>query len=233
MTSTTKLKPRSGGAPRDVLHRGEQTWQQTKSQLTRTAVLEAALDCFYEQGFAKTTTENVAQRAGVSRGAMLHHFPSRFDLVRETVLFINQRRIEMFAREEFAVQQGARHSRIGEGIDTYWRQLNTPEFIVFHELKVAARTDPELAAVVTPAIAEFEAAFYAAVKDLFSDLAASESFYRANFLTQFALEGMALDKAIGQGKLDETMMFNWLKEELKRSFQDVSDVRRTDVEPAP
>ena len=197
------------------------TWQQTKSMLTRTAILQASVDCFYELGYANTTTENIAKKAGVSRGAMLHHFPSRFDLIKASVGFLNQQRIEMFAREEFAVQHGAEHSRIEEGIDTYWRQLNTPAFIVFHELRVAARTDEELADVLRPALAEFDQAWFAAVKDVFPDLALSEAFGRANFLTQFVLESMAIARNTGVGSVPEKMMLDWLKRELRRSFSDV------------
>ena len=60
----------------------DKTWQQTKSENTRTAILDATLDCFYELGYGNTTTEKVAKQAGVSRGAMLHHFPSRKTLIR-------------------------------------------------------------------------------------------------------------------------------------------------------
>ncbi len=201
--------------------KGELTWQQTKSQLTRNAILQAAVDCFYELGYANTTTENIAQRAGVSRGAMLHHFPSRSGLIQATVKYLNQLRIEMFATEEKAVQHGAEYSRIEEGIDAYWAQLNTPTFVVFNELKVAARTDPELAAAVDPALEEFESAWYAAVKDVFPDLALSEAFDRANYLTKYLLEGMAIARASSGEKVPEKMMLGWLKRELRRSFQDV------------
>jgi AcrR family transcriptional regulator len=200
---------------------GKMTWQQTKSHLTRTAILQAAVDCFYDLGYASTTTDAVARRAKVSRGAMLHHFPSRFDLVSAAITYLNQQRIEMFAREEIAVQQGAEHTRIEEGIDIYWRQLNTPAFIVFHELKVAARTDAELAAVLKPALHAFETAWYEAVKDVFPDLALSESFSRANYLTQYLLEGMAVARYAGHSNVPEKSMLNWLKRELRRSFSDV------------
>ena len=201
--------------------KGQLTWQQTKSQLTRTAILQAAVECFHDLGYASTSTENIAKQANVSRGAMLHHFPSRFELVRATVEHLNQLRIEMFAREEFAVQQGAEHSRIEEGIDIYWRQLNTPAFIVFHELQVAARTDSELDKVVAPALLEFESAWYEAVKDVFPDLALSEAFSRANYLTKYLLEGMAIARLMGTEQVPEKMMLSWLKRELTRSFQDV------------
>ncbi len=228
MASQTADTP-SGNVNRDVAEttqqnnkaQGKLTWQQTKSQLTRTAILQAAVDCFYEIGYSKTTTENIAKKAKVSRGAMLHHFPTRFDLIKATVEYLNQLRLEMFAREEFAAQKGAEHTRVEEGIDIYWKQLNTPAFIVFFELKVVARTDTELAAVVEPALRKFEAAWYEAVKDVFPDLALSEAFQRTNYLTQLMLEGMAVERFSGHGKIPETMMINWLKRELRRSYQDV------------
>lgn len=200
---------------------GHSTWQQTKSQLTRTAILQAAIDCFYELGYSKTTTENIAKKASVSRGAMLHHFPTRRELIKATVEYLNQLRLEMFAREEFAAQSGAEHTRVEEGIDVYWKLLNTAPFIVFFELKVVARTDPELAEVVEPALQQFESAWYEAAKDVFPDLALSEAFVRANYLTQLMLEGMAVARFTGQPKMPEKMLISWLKRELRRSFQDV------------
>ncbi|MEZ5559008.1 MAG: TetR/AcrR family transcriptional regulator [Pseudomonadales bacterium] len=199
----------------------EKTWQQTKSELTRKAILDAAVDCFYELGYASTTTENIARKAGVSRGAMLHHFPTRFDLIRAAVQHLNQIRLAMFSEEEQRVQEGAEHSRIEEGIDAYWQQLNTPAFVVFQELKVAARTDPELAKVLAPALKEFDEAWYEAVKQIFPDLALSEAFARTNYLTLYLLEGMASAKILGGPKVPEKKMLAWLKRELRRSYQDV------------
>lgn len=203
------------------------TWQKTKSELTRTSILDAAVDCFYELGYAKTTTENIAQAAGVSRGAMLHHFPTRFVLIKATIEHLNRKRLEWFEEEESVVQKGAEHTRIEEGIDTYWKQLNSPTFIVFHELKVAARTDKELAKVLLPAMEEFEKAFYQSVRKIFSDLVLSEAFERSNFLTQYLLEGMAMAQMSSASKIPHKMMIAWLKRELRRSYQDVlSTVKR-------
>ncbi len=196
-------------------------WQQTKSALTRNAILDAAIDCFYELGYANTTTENVANKAGVSRGAMLHHFPTRFDLIKATVLSLNKRRLDMFQTEEATVQKGATHTRVDEGIDAYWRQLNSPEFIVFQELRVAARTDKELAKVLVPALEDFNRAWYKSVREIFPDLALSEAFSRANYLTQYMLEGMAMSRALWGPKPPVGKMLAWLKRELRRSYQDV------------
>lgn len=197
------------------------TWQQTKSHLTRTTILDAAVSVIYDLGYANTTTEAVARRAGVSRGAMLHHFPNRQQLIEATVLHLNEQRLSMFAREESEVQKGAEYSRVEEGIDTLWRQLNTPNFIVFQELKMASRTDSQLAGVLLPALKEFDACMLDATREIFPDLALSESFTRANHLAGLILEGLATARMIDGPEIPVEMMLDWLKRELRRSFGDV------------
>ena len=198
--------------------------------MTKAAILDAAVQCFYDLGYANTTTENIANTAGVSRGAMLHHFPTRFDLITAAVAHLHQKRLDMYAEEEAEVQHGAEHTRIEEGIDTYWRQLNTPEFVVFHELKVAARTDLELAKVLIPALQEFRQNQRATSRKVFPDLALSEAWERTNYLSEFLLEGMAAEKMIDAPDVPEKQMLDWLKRELRRSYHDVlSTVKRTDT----
>ena len=48
----------------------------------RQRLLEACVECLVERGWSGTSTTLVSQRAGVSRGAQLHHFPTKNDLVR-------------------------------------------------------------------------------------------------------------------------------------------------------
>jgi len=206
------------------------TWQQTKSEQTRSAILTAAIACFYELGYANTTTDNIAQKAGVSRGAMLHHFPTRFDLIKAALAHLSAGRLSRFAEEESRINQGAEHSRVEEGIDAFWNQLNSPEWVVIHELKVAARTDRELEQALGPALKEFQRAFYETTRQLFPDLALSEAFERGNLLTMYLLEGMAAAKLVEGARVPEEKMLSWLKRELRRSFQDVlTTVKRPDA----
>ena len=209
----------------------EKTWQQTKSEQTRGAILDAALACFYELGYASTTTDAIARKAGVSRGAMLHHFPTRFDLIKAAVRHLTDQRLALFAEEESRINQGAEHTRVEEGIDAFWQQLNSPTFVVFHELRVAARTDPELAEALAPALREFNKAWYEAARQLFPDLALSEAFERGNYLSVYLLEGMAIAKIMDGPRVPEKKMLAWLKRELRRSFQDVlTTVKRPPAE---
>jgi AcrR family transcriptional regulator len=55
--------------------------QQERSRATRRRLLEASIECLAGLGWAATTVAVVAERAGVSRGAAQHHFPTREDLI--------------------------------------------------------------------------------------------------------------------------------------------------------
>lgn len=207
------------------------TWQQTKSEKTRSAILDAALYCFYELGYGNTTTEKVAKRAGVSRGAMLHHFPSRIELIRAAVSHLNRKRLEAFEEAELKINEGAEHTRISEGIDAYWDQLHSPLFTVFHELQVAARTDEDLKEVLLPAMREFDASWGSVARSVFPDLALSEEFVTANLLTLYLLEGMAV-RGETRGGIPNKMI-PWLKEQLESMFADVQEVDRQSAQNNP
>jgi AcrR family transcriptional regulator len=211
--------------PTEVIDHNDKTWQQTKSENTRAAILEAALACFYDLGYGSTTTEKVAKRAGVSRGAMLHHFPSRLHLVREAVRYLNLKRLQIFEEQELKINEGAEHSRISEGIDAYWQQLHSPLFTVFHELQVAARTDDDLHDAMLLANQELDEQWVKVAVSVFPDLAQSEDFGTANLLTMFLLEGMA-NRGVTTGNIPEKMI-PWLKNQLTDMFADVSEVDRS------
>lgn len=209
----------------------QKTWQQIKSEKTQSGILEAAVDCFYELGFNKTTTEKVARRAGVSRGAMLHHFPSRIDLVRAAVNYLNQKRLALFEQQELLINEGAEHSRISEGIDAYWEQLHSPLFTVYHELQVTARTDADLREVLDTSARKFDASWGKVAQRVFPDLALSEAFDEANMLTMYLLEGMAVNGHT-RGRVPDRMI-PWLKQQLEQMFRDVSEVDRRTAERKP
>ena len=75
--------------------------QQDRSRATRRRLLEACVDCLAEVGWSATTVAVVAERAGVSRGAAQHHFPTREDLITAALEHMFDERIES-ARAELA-----------------------------------------------------------------------------------------------------------------------------------
>lgn len=225
----TLAKNSTTSAPKSIDAETSKTWQQTKSEKTRTLILDATIDCFFEMGYGTTTTEKVARCAGVSRGAMLHHFPSRIDLVKSAVVHLNLKRIKLFEEQELKINEGAEHTKISEGIDAFWSQLHSPLFVVYHELQVAARTDDDLKGILEEASSEMELQWEKVTHSVFPDLAMSDEFQTANLLTLFLLEGMAI-RGHTEGDVPNRML-PWLKAQLEQMFTDVRRVGRSTARP--
>jgi len=125
--------------------RGRRT-QEERSKATQALVMDAALACLEDLGYARCSTTEIAKRAGVSRGAQLHHFPTKAALVAEAVRHLFDRRHAEFLEAFRRVEPSA--PRLDAAIDLLWSMVRGQSFVVWLELVVAARTDPELAAEV-------------------------------------------------------------------------------------
>src|SRR5512132_1726013 len=91
--------------------------QQERSRATQQRLLEATVECLVEHGWSGATTTVIAERAGVSRGAQLHHYPTRAALVLAAVEHLAERRAAEI-RAEAAVLNGARpEQRLDRVID--------------------------------------------------------------------------------------------------------------------
>jgi AcrR family transcriptional regulator len=118
--------------------------QEERSARTRVRLLDAAIDCLVEYGYAGTTTPRVAERAGVTRGAQVHHFGSKTDLVVAAIKHLAQRRIESAIRDVGGLV--ASDDPAGQILEFIWDVHQGPLFIATAELWLAARTDDTLAA---------------------------------------------------------------------------------------
>ena len=90
---------------------------------------------------------------------MLHHFPQRLDLIRASVQHLHRKRLEAFEETLSKLNENADFTLVGEGIDAFWDQLQSPLFAVYCELLVASRTDAELKGMLAPAIRDFQTAW--------------------------------------------------------------------------
>lgn len=114
----------------------------------RERLLEACVEVLVERGFAGTTTTLVSERAGVSRGAQLHHFPSKNDLVIGAVEHVTAIRATELQRAFGSVPEGPGRTR--EILTVLGDHVTSPLFVAALELWVAARTDPVLDHAVAP-----------------------------------------------------------------------------------
>jgi AcrR family transcriptional regulator len=113
-----------------------------RSATTRKKLLDATIESLCEVGYFQTSTVAVTERAGVSRGAMLHHFPSKADLMMAASDHIVELRREIHADRLGKFQTD--HEKFLHLIDVLWEAFQTPSGIARIELMMGARNDPEI-----------------------------------------------------------------------------------------
>src|SRR3954471_12342114 len=122
--------------------------QEERSRAMRARLMDATIECLVDHGFGGTTTTLVSERAGVSRGAQLHHFPTKNDLVVAAVEHLTEVRGRELAAAAQALPTGVRRTRAV--LQMLADHFTSPVFTAALELWVAARTDPTLLAAVAP-----------------------------------------------------------------------------------
>ena len=175
--------------------RNEKGWQAEKSAMTRSAILEATIQCLLELGYANTTTALIANYAGVSRGAMMHHFPSRISVMRAVIDYLHMLRLQEY-RDLMAdiddPQSTLTDKAIRESVEAAWRYVNLPSFLAYQEMLAASRTDAELRQIIEPVEKDFEKQFLNTVKAVFPHWQNLARLEGAHDMVQFLMKGMAL-----------------------------------------
>jgi len=173
---------------------GEKTKPRRRSQeerraATRAALLDATIECLVEYGYANTTTTRVVERAGVSRGAQVHHFPTKAELVAEAIAHLAELRADEVERALEALPEG--RERVLAALDLLWDVHTGPLFTAALELWVAARTDSELREHLLPAERRMNARLMAGAEEFFGTGRDEEVARRA--ATAFAaIRGLAM-----------------------------------------
>lgn len=122
--------------------------QEERTRAMRARLMDATVELLVERGFSGTTTTLVSQRAGVSRGAQLHHFPTKNDLVVAAVAHLTDKRGAELEAAAARLPEGRQRTRAV--LEMLGEHFASPVFAAALELWVAARTDPALLEVVAP-----------------------------------------------------------------------------------
>jgi len=131
-----------------------QSLQAGKSTKMRNAIMEATLECYIKFGYSGTTVMKIAEAAGVSRGALTHHFDSRHSIIEASTLYLADKRLEEF--NHLLSYSAVNEDRIiseesfKDALDALWSYFHLPSYIAFQELLIAARTDEVLNEVMAP-----------------------------------------------------------------------------------
>jgi AcrR family transcriptional regulator len=138
--------------------------QQERSRTTHQRLLAATIESLAEAGWAATTLAAVAARAGVSRGAMQHHFPTREDLITAALDFMFDQRMSEVREQALVIPAGAdRIEAVVVGLVDYFTGTF---FKAALQVWTAAAADPALRERIVPLEAKFGRAVHRAAIDL-------------------------------------------------------------------
>jgi AcrR family transcriptional regulator len=162
--------------------------QAERSAAMRTRLLDATVECLVSYGYAGTTTPRVAELAGVTRGAQIHHFRSKEDLVVAAIEHLAQQRAQAAIRELGRVQ--ASPDPVATILDFLWEAHQGPMFTAAMELWVAARTDSVLAQHIERVEPVVNSTLISAIAQLTPDHPAQKKIRNIVYTAMDALRGI-------------------------------------------
>ena len=171
--------------------------QAERRAATQTKLLDAAVECLIDRGYGATSVVDVQQRAGVSRGALQHYWPSRAALMVDAVKALfdtmaDRLRADMAARA-VGVSDADPAQRIYLAIELLWSSFDSSLFRAELELWVAARHDAELRPLVVTHDRRLASEISLLCDDMFGpDLASHPRFAETIALLTHAMRGAAL-----------------------------------------
>lgn len=162
--------------------------QAERSAAMRTRLLDATVECLVSHGYAGTTTPRIAEMAGVTRGAQIHHFRWKEDLVVAAIEHLAQQRAQAAIRELGRVRSSP--DPVSTMLEFLWEAHQGPMFIATLELWVAARTDPVLAQQIERVEPVVNSTLIAAIAQLLPEHPAQKELRNIVYTAMDALRGI-------------------------------------------
>jgi AcrR family transcriptional regulator len=171
-------------------------------------LMDATLASLSERGYRGTTTLEVQRRAGVSRGALLHHYKSRSELILAAVDHLARERMAEVLRLVNAHPPDAHRMRWAVGV--IWATFDGPLFAASLELWLAARTDEELLDALIPQ----ERVIGRTIRDISADLFGAELGNTPDFTDTLeilldAMRGAAARSVLRGTDSDRRLLASW------------------------
>lgn len=168
--------------------------QAQRREQTRTALLDATIDCLVDIGYARTSVQEICARAGVSKGAVQHHFTAKAELMAAAVEHLTTKLRLQLAKSLDELPGGG--TGVAAAIDLLWTGYSGTLSTAVTELWVAARTDPELRAAIRPVDRALGRATLEHVTQVAGELP-PERAEMLFWLTVNLTRGLALDAELG------------------------------------
>jgi AcrR family transcriptional regulator len=191
--------------------------QAERSASTREALLDATIACLCEDGYARTTTSRVAERAGLSRGAHLHHFQTRQALLAAAMEHLAERRGEHLLAAAQLLPAG--RERLAAGLDLLWSGYASPLYQAALDLWTHARTDPELRERLAPVERDLDRQTLRLSRTLFGELADHDGFDHMIEMAAATMRGLALLDTLQPGSRRNSRQWPYCRARLVEMFE--------------
>lgn len=190
--------------------------QQVRAEKTRQKLIEATIECLAKYGYAGSQLGLISDIAGVSRRPRQYYFPTRTSLMSEVWHSIRRHDDEMF--EQLIDDSQSLSDRVELIVDSAMKKYKTSRYLADLHLKLAVRSDEELALELLPLMEERESQADAMWVSLFSELGKPESQLIAiRYLHVSLLRGLAIEYI----SRDDLSKLPDLEEEFKRTMHAV------------
>ena len=191
--------------------------QAERTSLSRSRAIDAAIVNLAEEGYAATTVMRVAQRAGISRGGILHHFSGKAELMEA----VGYRAVERLQDKRKEALRGTRRGveRFQALTHASWETIREPESIALLEMLIGSRGDPLLAEIMPRFLQQLDQIQLAKTKAVAKDagIENDEMLNTMNKLHMAAMRGLLLESIFaGSGETleDSVKLLEWYKEKL-------------------
>lgn len=164
--------------------------QSDRTAATRSSVLDATVELLIERGYAGTSTRLAAERAGVSLGALQHHFRTKAELSVEAMRFVTERLAEEFVAA--APDSPDPVDRFGEILDRLFVVFRGPTFAAAVEIQLASRTDAELQKPVSDLHLDVEDIILKSARQVLPELIQLDGFNAVLQTSVSAVRGLAI-----------------------------------------
>lgn len=183
--------------------------QEERSATTRSKLIRSAVSCISELGYLNSTIEVVASHAGVSRGAVQHHFGCRNDLL---VAVIEDFGSKLSTLNEIPPDLTFAQ-RVDAAIDLTWDMVKTPQFLAVVQIWLTMQHNPAIRPTIAKEIKRIEQKLDAEWQMLFKEAAVSpERVASIRHLVLAMLRGLALRKLYFSGRSGYAKEIATLKE---------------------
>ena len=191
--------------------------QAERREATRRALLDAVVDCLLELGYQKCSLGQIAKAAGMTTGAVQHHFPSRKELMQAV---ISERLFEPHHVDLVAHAQSTLEQRCTFLVECYWSYYANPRYVAIWEIILAARHDEELMTSIkawqTNSVREAEKF----IRVLFSELKITQAKLKSlqYFLTS-QLRGLALLSSVEDRRFNTREQLRLLAQAVEQAIE--------------